>query len=196
MNQPLHKKQLGLSILSVLHIDHININRLLILIEKNIHSVRKGQTADLKLMAESIEYIGYYADIYHHPLEDILYDYFKGRDPLLTSLINRCEKEHQELKQITTDVLSPLSQTLLDGLIPMERILESLEEFLERELNHINFEEGELFPMLELIATEEDWQAIAQQSWAKTCSVFKEVDASDYVALYEALEQNISQSDF
>ncbi len=183
---------LGMKILSVLHRDHINMSKLLTLIERNIEQIKQGHSADLKLMAEAIEYIGHYADLYHHPLEDVLYDYFKDKSAELTLLINRCEKEHQDLKVCTEQVLSPISVSLLDGMLPMAKIIENLEAFLEQEKQHINFEEGQIFPKIEALANAQDWEKLAKESWLKTDAMFQKFDSNHYAELYADLEEAIA----
>ena len=192
MDTVIKQDNIGMKILSVLHRDHINMSKLLTLIEKNIELIKQGNSADLKLMAEAIEYIGHYADLYHHPLEDVLYDYFKDKSEELTLLINRCEKEHQELKLCTEQVLSPISVSLLDGMLPMHRIIESLEAFLEKEKQHINFEEGKIFPKIEALASAQDWEKLAKESWLKTDAMFQKFDSNHYAQLYADLEEAIA----
>lgn len=192
MQETTQSENVGMKILSILHRDHINMSKLLSLIEKNIELIKQGNTADLKLMAEAIEYIGHYADLYHHPLEDVLYSYFKGKSQELTLLINRCEKEHQDLKVCTEKVLSPLSVSLLDGMLPMQQIIEKLEAFLLQEKQHINFEEGQIFPKIEALASDKDWEQLAKESWLKTDAMFQKFDSNHYAELYQELEEAIA----
>lgn len=180
-----------MSILSILHKDHINMSQLLTLLEQNLEQIREGTTPDLNLMAEAVEFISHFADIYHHPLEDQMYDYFRGRDEELTGLIYRCEKEHKELKELTEKALLPIQQTLLDGMIPMQQVLKVLEGFLQAEKNHINFEEGEIFPLIEKIASDEDWEKITKKSWLKTNSMFGEFNTNEYSEIYAELNESI-----
>ncbi|MEH6442814.1 MAG: hemerythrin domain-containing protein [Oceanospirillaceae bacterium] len=182
-----------MTILTTLHQDHINMSKLLTVLEHNLAQIRQGMTPDLKLMAEAIEYLGHYADLYHHPLEDILYSYFINKDDKLTSLINQCEREHRILKQKTEQILNPISVTLLDDMLPLEQILTAFEDFLIVEKQHINFEEGQLFPLIKQMATADDWQKIAKKTWLKTDAMFHEFDSQQYSGIYQELSEALKQ---
>jgi hemerythrin-like domain-containing protein len=89
-------------------------------------------------------------------------------------------------------VLTPLSESLLDGMLPMQKIIEGLESFLEKEKQHINFEEGQLFPKIEELANAKDWEKLAKESWLKTDAMFHKFDSNHYAELYSELEEAIA----
>jgi len=176
-----------MSILATLHQDHINMSKLLDLLEKNIEQIVAGERPDLRLMAEAIEYIGYYADLYHHPLEDILYEHFTNRDKALDQLLYSCRKEHRDLASCSQSALAPITLTLMDGMLPMEQIIKVLEKFLKAERDHLNFEEGQVFPMIKALANDEDWKMLRKRCDSGLKSELGEFDMKQYRSLYAEL---------
>ncbi|EPJ45813.1 MAG: hypothetical protein OFPII_24610 [Osedax symbiont Rs1] len=177
-----------MNMLAELHKDHINMSKLLAILEKNIKSTRQGAAADLPLMAEAIEYIGHYADVYHHPLEDIMYTHFAGRSRELDALMRQCQEEHRQLHAQTEQVLLPISEILLDGIQPLSDILSALEKFIATENQHLNFEEAKIFPLIESIASAEDWEVIARKAGFESDTI-DEFEANQYAAIYAELAQ-------
>jgi len=176
-----------MSILATLHQDHINMSKLLDLLEKNVEQIVSGERPDLRLMAEAIEYIGYYADLYHHPLEDILYEHFTNRDKALDQLLYSCRKEHRDLASCSQSALAPITLTLMDGMLPMEQIIKVLEKFLKAERDHLNFEEGQVFPMIKALANDEDWKMLRKRCDSGLKSELGEFDMKQYRSLYAEL---------
>lgn len=177
--------------LDALHQDHINMNQLLQLLDTNVKQIRQGAVPDLKLMAEAIEYIGHYADIYHHPVEDLIYRHFADKSPELSRLMYQCEQEHHNLQNKTGQVLAPINETLMDGMVPMDNIIDALEAFLIAEKSHLDFEEVKIFPLLKSIAQDSDWKQLAKKAWLETDSMFNEFDSLRYREIYNELNEQI-----
>ena len=67
-----------MNILSELHQDHLNLSRLLEMLDRKVEQLRGGVHPDFSLMAEVVSYVGSYADQHHHPREDKMYAFFQG----------------------------------------------------------------------------------------------------------------------
>jgi len=163
------------------------MSKLLDLLEKNVEQIVSGERPDLRLMAEAIEYIGYYADLYHHPLEDILYEHFVNRDKALDQLLYSCRKEHRDLAIYSQSALASITLTLMDGMLPMKQIIKVLEEFLQAERDHLNFEEGQVFPMIKRLASDADWKILRKRCVSRLKSELGEFDMMQYRSLYDEL---------
>lgn len=152
-----------MNILTQLHLDHVNMSKLLELLEHNLQQIRQGEIPEFKLMAEAVEYIGHYADLYHHPIEEEMLEYFVEQSAKLKTYQLRCHKQHRLLDEKTQEVLAPITLTLLDGILPIEQVLQALEDYLKAQKAHLNFEEKEIFPLIKAIACDKDWQTLEKR---------------------------------
>ena len=62
--------------LKIIHNDHANMGLLLKLLRKNIRLLEEDEEIDYRLIKAVITYLRNYADQFHHPLEDLIYDYY------------------------------------------------------------------------------------------------------------------------
>ena len=86
-----------------------------------------------------------------------MYAYFRGRDAELDKAIDRCEAEHREMKHLGVELSEAVDCILHDAVMPMDQFTDRLEQFVTQQADHLNLEEGELFPKLQAVASEEDW---------------------------------------
>ena len=140
-------------------------------------------------MAEAVEYIGSDANEHHHLLEDIVFEYFALKSPKLGALVYRCQSEHENLALKTSQILEPIRLSLLDGMLPIEIISEALEEFLFAQKQHLIFEEHEIFPLIEQIASEADWQSLKKKCAFKDDFKTMEYTGAQFAALYTELNE-------
>lgn len=62
--------------LASLHKDHLNIARLLDLLKHKLAAIRDEQRVSYFLIRDVVDYLREVSDKYHHPKEDIIYDYY------------------------------------------------------------------------------------------------------------------------
>ncbi|PSL13232.1 hemerythrin-like domain-containing protein [Marinobacterium halophilum] len=184
-----------MNILSELHQDHINLSRLLEMLERKVERLRAGVHPDFSLMAEVVAYVGGYADQHHHPREDLIYAFFRGRSTELDQAFERCEAEHQDLKHLSTRLSDSIDGVLNDVVMPMDQLTDQLDAFVQAEKCHIDFEEQAIFPPLQAMATAADWDQLAEQLPSSDDPVFGEQQADEYRSLYKALMEDMNRSE-
>ncbi|MFW1676162.1 hemerythrin domain-containing protein [Pontibacter sp. JAM-7] len=177
-----------------LHQDHINLNRLLELLSHELAALKRGDGADLNLLADVIRYIADYADGYHHPREDELYAFFAGRDQALDKVLGCCVDEHHGLTQHTRTLRQTLEEVLNDAVLPLTVLTEQLEQYLAEQKAHLDYEEGTLFPMLRAVAEEADWTLLASDLPSRQDPLFGAQQAAEYMSLYQALQEDLQQA--
>ncbi|MFM2484735.1 hemerythrin domain-containing protein [Celerinatantimonas yamalensis] len=144
--------------------DHINISSLLRVLEKKLHLIRSGQAVKYKLIADIITYMRDYADKYHHPKEDVIYEYYRKYRSDSEQLSNRLAQEHEQLCQLTVELADVLDLILLDAVIPLDQFSQKLEKYIQLQWDHLNYEENEVFPILKQSLLADDWRNI-EQNW-------------------------------
>lgn len=181
-----------MTILDQLHQDHINLNRLLEVLEMKIQKLKEGDSPNFQLMSELVEYIGNYADQCHHPREDHMYQYFAKRDANLDKDLKVCEAQHVDLKKLSREVTETVDAVMHDAVIPMSEFIERLENFVLRERAHINFEEKSIFPIINALSNSSDWLALEKTLPQPEDPLFVEKQGEKYRTLYKAMLEEVS----
>ncbi|KGK41271.1 hypothetical protein LH51_15860 [Nitrincola sp. A-D6] len=180
-----------MTLIAQLHQDHINLSRLLEVMELKVQKLKAGDSPNFLLLSELVDYIGNYADQYHHPREDHMYHYFCGRDATLDAHLQKCEAEHTDLKQASKVVNETVDAVMHDAVIPMSDFIGQLEAFVLREREHLDYEETVIFPGIEQVANDADWAALEQKLPEPEDPLFGEKQGENYRELYKALLQDV-----
>ena len=148
--------------LSSLHKDHLNIARLLTLLKHKLAAIRNEQPVSYFLLRDVVDYLREVSDKFHHPKEDMLYDYYLKYRVVEGEVANRLHEEHARLLVAGTELKEMVEMILMDAVIPLEQFTAKLEQFIEQQEAHMNYEEGVIFPHLRDSLTEDDWRQLEQ----------------------------------
>ena len=75
---------------------------------------------------------------------------------------NRLHEEHARLLDAGTELKEMVEMILMDAVIPLDQFVARLEQFIEQQEAHMNYEEGVIFPHLRDSLTEDDWRHLEQ----------------------------------
>ena len=181
-----------MTVVSELHQDHVNLNKLLEILDKKILKMKRGNRPNFNLMADVIGYIATYAEGYHHPREDKLYSYFQGKSTQLDVVMQECEQEHINLKGYANTLLETIDGVLHDAVVPMDEFIGKLEDFVSNEKAHLDFEEVKVFPLLNQIATDTDWNEVNNTLPVEEDPLFGQKRSEEYKSLYGELMRDIN----
>ena len=141
----------------LLRLEHRQFSRVLDVLEYLIdRRVRDGYVDD-ELLDQVFAYFLGYPHCCHHPKEDLVYARLRERDPSLAERVGDLLGEHERLAGLTRSVANRVrkSREQLDpGLV------DSLREFVVVTRRHMEIEEREIFPPMEKVLTQEDWDEI------------------------------------
>ncbi|MEG3753881.1 hemerythrin domain-containing protein [Psychromonas arctica] len=146
-----------------IHKDHINIMQLLKVIENKIAMLKIDGSIDYQLLKSITDYLKSYADKYHHPMEDLIYAYYLKYRVVSDQVANRLEEDHQQLSDLTTELDDMLNMILLDAIIPKDIFIEKLETFVNKQKQHLSYEELSILPAIQASLTEDDWAHLSLQ---------------------------------
>lgn len=177
-----------MAILAELHQEHVNLKRLLEMLERKVARFRAGTHPNFQLISDVISYVGGYADTHHHPREDRIYAHFQGRNAELDAKMAQSEQEHGELKKLSGALFESVEGVLNDAaVVPIEQLIDQLEQFVQLESRHLDLEEGEVFPRIDALASPDDWQQVEAENPSPTDPLFGLKQADEYRDLYRAL---------
>ena len=149
--------------LAIIHNDHINMSRLLKILKQKIELLKKDEKIDFRLVETIITYLRIYSDKYHHPLEDLIYDYYINNYGRASDAVSRLSEQHKGLKKVTVELDELLNMVLLDAVVPKEQCIEKLQNFVELQSAHLTYEEQEVLPLIKEALSPQDWIKVGLQ---------------------------------
>src|SRR5260370_24684371 len=81
-------------IIDILREEHRNIEKLLLVLERELLVFNRGERPDYHVVRSVIEYFQDYPDRCHHPKEDMVFEKLKARDPIAAASVGDLEAEH------------------------------------------------------------------------------------------------------
>lgn len=136
--------------------DHGNLSRVLSVLEQEV--ARYGNKdkcddcrPDLPLIDDILDYVHYYPEAFHHPLEEAAFDYLSKHKALDDAVIKPIRKEHEQLEAATAHIRELINAIEMGQAVPMDKLQQSLNDYLDLQLHHIQHEEGEAFEAIKAL---------------------------------------------
>jgi hemerythrin-like domain-containing protein len=148
------------SILDKLHKDHKNISKLLSFLEHQLYLLGKCENFDLSTTLDAIKYMKEYPDNVHHPLENIVFKYFLDHHEQAREEITELLHEHEGMPILTENLLRVLEGALADVPQKREELCSCLKKYISIQKEHMQQEEAYVYPILNSILDENDWEKI------------------------------------
>jgi hemerythrin-like domain-containing protein len=169
--------------------DHARQKQLLDLFDSLLDRFHEGAEPAYDLMNEMLEYLDSYADIVHHPMEDLVFQRVLARSAGHSELFELLLRQHPGLSQI-----SKRFRQSLDGILHEEVLLREDVEADGRELvaslrAHMLLEDSDAYPLALRVLGDSDWDAIAAQAPTLEDPLFGTPDPVRFRALYRHLSE-------
>jgi hemerythrin-like domain-containing protein len=172
------------SIIDSLRSDHSRMTKLLDALERQIGRFEEGGLIDFEIADGILHYCRSYPDRHHHPLEDLVYERLKRRNPETASAVGDLAREHAKLAALTADFAARLDAVEQDVAMERHDFLGPAHSFLTGYRHHIMMEEKQFFPAAERNLTAEDWQAIQRALPPTADPLFERREDDRFGALY------------
>jgi hemerythrin-like domain-containing protein len=150
-------------ILRRLREDHANLQRLLVMLERQIGVLDRRERPDWDIVEGVIEYLLSYPDLRHHPLEDVVLQRLQAKDPSAAGPFLSLVAEHREQSEALRRVAAATHQVLQDASMAWQGYIGVLSSFVAAQRNHIRKEEEGFFPAAERILDATDWAELDRQ---------------------------------
>lgn len=149
-------------ILDIIHKEHVNMTTLLKFLKAKLEDLRQDKSIRYDLIKDIVEYLHEYADKHHHPCEDIIYNYYlehkKGEK--VADGVHKLAEQHGKISAMTEHLCEMTEMILMDAVVPQQQYIDVLDEFLEVQTSHLNYEEDMILPALRNELSDADWTAI------------------------------------
>ncbi len=101
-------------------------------------------------------------------------------------------REHATLTKAANEILATLSAVSGQAMIPRERLVGMLLDYVARSRRHMSFEESTVFPRARALVSEADWQAIERGIPHKEDPLFGTTVSEQYRALFRLIMRESS----
>lgn len=180
-----------MTILDQLHQDHVNYSKLLDLLDEEIRLMETPDgNPDLYKMYMIMKYMHHYPDIYHHPHEEIIFNHLAGVDFPEKEIINEIAKEHDHLTRLGGQLEDILRNIINCNIYPKDKIIEPARKYITSLKQHMDIEEGKIFPVIKQLMKKDDWEAVQNQVEHIHDPLFGEVISDEYSSIYESISKN------
>ena len=173
-------------VMEQLRTDHLNIARLIDLLDIEMRTFEGAGAPDFELMLDILDYNLNYPELCHHPKEDLVFRRLMERDPVSSKVVEDLIEEHKKLTVMTKELAELLRRITLDGEVPREKLGALGREYVAFNRRHIEREDIAVFPLAEKALREHDWVEIDAAISADDPLFGPEV-ADQYLALYKSI---------
>lgn len=178
-------------LLEKLQKDHGNLEKILTLLTLQLDHFFAGRESDFDLKIELLDYLETYADQVHHPLENLIFDMAMDKMGDKREFLERLQSQHASLILLTRKFRQSLENILQGGVMPRNELEVQGREYVALQRQHINLEEQEVFPALDAVLNEDEWNQILASMPNYDDPVF---DAPDKIR-FQTLVEYLSQAD-
>ncbi|MEH6558686.1 MAG: hemerythrin domain-containing protein [Oceanicoccus sp.] len=144
--------------------DHRQLVHVLYNLEREVKACGglSSENSSMEAILDILDYIQVYPEIWHHPAEDALYEVLLGKDVGAAALVAHLIEEHGVLELLTENLLEYINQIVvsIDAEAIKMRFIKSTNDYISRQLHHMEQEQLHLFPLIERHLTEGDWLII------------------------------------
>ncbi|MEJ2677419.1 MAG: hypothetical protein P8011_20020 [Acidihalobacter sp.] len=156
--------------------DHRNMALLVELLRSDVEALREG--AD-----ESVDI--------EHPREETMFSVFLEHheaSPELADALKQVQTQHVRFPELTESLNELLNAAMHDTPVLREELVARLDDYIEQQLEHLDLEEGLVFPELREKMTAKEWREVARRGPQERDPVFGAEVQEAYVKLYQRLE--------
>jgi hemerythrin-like domain-containing protein len=176
-------------IIDVLRQEHRNIEKLLLVLERELSVFDRTERPDYEVVWAVISYFKVYPDAYHHPQEEMVFKKLTARDPAAAAKIGDLAAEHRSGSERLRRVAHAVETVLKDQEVLRQAVDDIIRDFIAQERRHIAMEERDFFPAAVKALRPEDWAEIAMTLTDRKDPLFSEIAE----ARFELVRKHILQ---
>jgi hemerythrin-like domain-containing protein len=155
--------------------EHRNIEKLLVVLERELSVFARGDRPDYEVLHAIIAYFEVYPDAHHHPTEDTVFAKLKLRDPAAAANIGDLAADHRRGAERLRRVARAVESVLADQELLRQDVNDIIHDFIAQERRHIAMEERDFFPAAIKALHPQDWTEIASRLTDQRNPIFSKV---------------------
>lgn len=167
--------------------DHVNVSRVLDMIDKEIDRARDEQMPDLELLEDAMRYMTNYSDLVHHPKEDAMFAKLLQNEPDVAGEVEVLREEHETLARLGSDFLEIVKAAEYGDFVLRQEVIDRGAEYVETLRSHMDAEEVGLLKRAHASLTIDDLEAINAAYASMHDPLMEDSLKKEYGALYRSL---------
>ena len=128
--------------------------------DEQLALLKKNELVDLEGLLGAVRYMKEYPDYVHHPQEDVIFNYYLSKHDTKKSTIHSLLNEHQTMPPLTDKLSIMLQNAIFSVPQKREELCAYLEEYIDTQKKHMDFEEATIYPILRESLTDNDWNQV------------------------------------
>ncbi|HEY1472480.1 MAG TPA: hemerythrin domain-containing protein [Pseudolabrys sp.] len=148
------------NIIQILLEEHRNIDKLLLVLERELQVFDRSEEPDYEILQAVIEYFQDYPENCHHPKEDVVFEKLKLRDPAAAERVGDAEAEHKVETMRLRRLVAAVEEILAGREFLRQTFHDVVQDFIDHQRKHMDKEERLLFPAAVESLQPEDWADI------------------------------------
>lgn len=142
--------------------DHQRLLRVLVQLDRDLQQCRSAerQFADALIpVINALHFIRGYPELWHHPLEDLLFRRLLELDVPCALSVERLLEEHGAMALQTASLLEQFEQEVRLERKPDDSLLDACYAYFEQQVAHQKLESENVFPVMAAFLGRSDWRA-------------------------------------
>ena len=176
--------------LESLYKDHDNLRRVICLLEQSLIDIYREADKNYPMIQRVLAYIQDYPARVHHPAEDAVYSviFKKGvSNSKFREDVNTLMKEHSEIEGLIRDAIKAVGPVPVNTSPEIADIGDKLSMLINRQREHLLFEEMNVYPHIAEYLDNEDWEKISTLIPDYEDPIFGEKVRKEYERIFKAL---------
>jgi len=172
------------NVLQQIRTDHVNMARLLNLVEAEIAKARQDGMPDFLMLEHVLRYATNYLDQMHHAREDAMFRRVVMLEPEAKTLVEEIELEHEQLKSTGEQLYNLVCAAQNADFVRREDVILKGTDYVDTLRAHMQKEESDLLVRASRLLTESDLDEVDAEVEAIHDPLFGGVVEQEYQGLY------------
>ena len=157
-------------LMKALRAEHRHIATVMQLFSDQLQAIEAGDTVDVHVVYEVMDYMATWPDRYHHPREDLIYNRVAELDRKAADDVDTLQRDHDVTARRGQELLRDIERWR-EGEVKGSAIVKAGREYVGHMYEHMNVEEKVVFPHIESVLTLEDWRELAEDDELRAISL-------------------------
>ncbi|MDJ0956639.1 MAG: hemerythrin domain-containing protein [Arenicellales bacterium] len=171
-------------LISQIHQDHLNMARILKLINSEIEALAAEEPRNLEILDDAMRYMINFADKIHHAKEDIMLSRLREVAPETREMIEDIFAEHQEIFKKGTEFQELVRAVEFGDFVLRDKIVAKGTDYVNTLYAHMSKEEENLLKRAREVLTDEDFAELDLNHGPEVDPLFGEKIQKEYKDLY------------
>ena len=171
-------------LISQIHQDHVNMARILKLINSEIEALVAEEPRDLEILDDAMRYMINFADKIHHTKEDIMLRRLMEVAPDTRELIEDIFEEHQQIFKKGTEFQELVQAVEIGDFVLRNEIVAKGTDYVQTLYGHMRKEEENLLKKAREVLTDKDFAELDLERDHNTDPLFGEKIQKEFKDLY------------